>query len=301
MLSHGLTGVHDAALSPSDVEFFTLLDQGKVLPGENRRRTAKGQSRLPMRLYGMVGCEPTNAWCGDGIERYEGERFTVRCVPFSLPVFVARSIFALDAMIRVREVFADLVRLSSAAKIFTDGALGSWGAAMHEPYSDAPDKTGILISPAEAIQPLVERWVAKVCRFLRRFLLPSSLLLRRASPFSPPRRLCSAPFPSFSPLLFTPDRNRTHCTSTSQGFQVNSHGIGDRANTVVLDAYEAVLRNLTAQRLRKAEGAVTEAEMRVTQKTVRLRNEHTQILVRCFSISSPPLCPFPPKLLLLRC
>lgn len=25
----------------------------------------------------------------------------------------------------------------SAAKIFTDGALGSWGAAMHEPYSGA--------------------------------------------------------------------------------------------------------------------------------------------------------------------
>ncbi|GAA5858682.1 hypothetical protein JCM8547_001419 [Rhodosporidiobolus lusitaniae] len=189
MLAAGLTGVHDAALSPADVAFLRTLDQGEPLAGEQNRKRTKGElSRLPVRIYGMVGCEPTNAWCGDEIERYGGERFTVR-----------------------------------AAKIFTDGALGSWGAAMHEPYSDAPEKKGFLISPAEAIQPLVERWVAK-------------------------------------------------------GFQVNSHGIGDRANTVVIDAYEAVLRNLTAQRTGRVENEVTDEEIRETQRELRLRNEHTQIL-----------------------
>ncbi|GAA5827663.1 hypothetical protein JCM11251_001776 [Rhodosporidiobolus azoricus] len=184
MLHAGLTGVHDAALSPSDVSFFRTLDEGNALLGEKKRVGRDLKSRLPMRVYGMVGCEPTNAWCGEEVERYEGERFTVR-----------------------------------AAKIFTDGALGSWGAAMHEPYSDAPDKKGILISPAEDIQPLVEK-----------------------------------------------------------GFQVNSHGIGDRANTVILDAYENVLRNLTAKRLGKGEMQVTEEEVRETQREVRLRNEHAQIM-----------------------
>ncbi|GAA6039999.1 hypothetical protein JCM8097_002660 [Rhodosporidiobolus ruineniae] len=189
MLSHGLTGVHDAALSPSDIAFFRALDRGEALEGENRASVRTGgKSRLPVRVYGMVGCEPTNAYCGDEVERYEGERFTVR-----------------------------------AAKIFTDGALGSWGAAMHEGYSDAPEKKGILISPAEDIQPLVEKWVNK-------------------------------------------------------SFQVNSHGIGDRANTVVLDAYEGVLRQLSARRLGKDEREVTNEEMRETQGEVRLRNEHTQIL-----------------------
>ncbi|GAA6011591.1 hypothetical protein JCM10207_002671 [Rhodosporidiobolus poonsookiae] len=186
MLSAGLTGVHDAALSPADIAFFRTLDEGRALKGEKPR--ARGESRLPVRLYGMVGCEPTNSWCGDEVERYEGERFSVR-----------------------------------AAKIFTDGALGSWGAAMLEPYSDAPDKTGILISPAEDIQPLVEKWIAK-------------------------------------------------------GFQVNSHGIGDRANRVILDAYENVLRNLTSERTGKALEEVTDAELRETQKVVRLRNEHSQIM-----------------------
>lgn len=46
-----------------------------------------------------------------------------------------------------------------------------------------------------------------------------------------------------------------------KGFQVCSHAIGDRANTVVLDAYEKAL----------PEG--------VTARELRLRIEHAQILV----------------------
>ncbi|BGP19977.1 hypothetical protein JCM10213v2_008108 [Rhodosporidiobolus nylandii] len=197
MLAAGLTGVHDAALSPSDLAFFRALDEGRALPGETRRGRSK--SRLPVRVYGMVGCEPTNAWCGEEVERYEGERFTLR-----------------------------------AAKIFTDGALGSWGAAMHEPAdmltlagldADAPDKKGLLISPAEEIQPLVKKWVEK-------------------------------------------------------GFQVNSHGIGDRANTVILDAYENILKNLTSRRTGKTVEQLTEEEIKETQRRTRFRNEHSQIMTQ---------------------
>jgi hypothetical protein len=84
MLAHGLTGVHDAALSPADIAFFRTLDEGKPLVGEiGRKRTARGESRLPVRIHGMVGCVPTNAWCGDEVERYEGERFALRFVFFS--------------------------------------------------------------------------------------------------------------------------------------------------------------------------------------------------------------------------
>ncbi|BGP43318.1 hypothetical protein JCM10450v2_007468 [Rhodotorula kratochvilovae] len=174
MLQHGLTSVHDAALSPADVRFLRALDE---------------QGRLPVRVYGFVGCEPTNAWCGDeeGVERYDGDRFTLR-----------------------------------AAKIFTDGALGSWGAAMHEPYSDAPDKKGFLITEEEQLEPLIAKWIAK-------------------------------------------------------GFQVNSHGIGDRANTVVLDIYERALRNLTAADGRDPDN---DEELRRTQRRERFRVEHAQILTK---------------------
>ncbi|GAA5989840.1 hypothetical protein JCM10908_002341 [Rhodotorula pacifica] len=172
MLSTGLTSVHDAALSPADVRFLRDLDQ---------------KGKLPIRIYGMVGCAPTNSWCGDeeGVEVYEGEKLIVR-----------------------------------AAKIFTDGALGSWGAAMHEPYTDAPDKRGFLITPEEELRVLMGKWVKK-------------------------------------------------------GFQLCSHGIGDRANTVVLDIYESLLRNMTFSQGRDGND---DAEVRKTQAVVKWRVEHAQIL-----------------------
>lgn len=53
----------------------------------------------------------------------------------------------------------------------------------------------------------------------------------------------------------------TASTPPSQGFQVNSHAIGDRANSVILDAYEdALLASQSAD--------------------LRLRIEHAQIMVR---------------------
>ncbi|SDA05261.1 BZ3501_MvSof-1269-A2-R1_Chr12-1g03245 [Microbotryum saponariae] len=111
MLNLGLTSVHDASLSLSDINFLRKIDQ---------------EGRLPIRIYGMVSCEPLNSYCGEKVTKYKGERFEVRAV-----------------------------------KIFTDGALGSWGAAMKEDYSDRKGEKGILISPEEEIGPLVKKWIDK--------------------------------------------------------------------------------------------------------------------------------------------
>lgn len=47
-------------------------------------------------------------------------------------------------------------RLSAAAvKLFADGALGSWGAAMLEPYTDKPESQGLLIYTAEELATAV--------------------------------------------------------------------------------------------------------------------------------------------------
>ncbi|KAE9403745.1 hypothetical protein BT96DRAFT_964408 [Gymnopus androsaceus JB14] len=43
-------------------------------------------------------------------------------------------------------------------KLFTDGALGSWGAALLEPYSDKPDTTGIMRSTPKALSDLVKQF-----------------------------------------------------------------------------------------------------------------------------------------------
>ena len=73
-----------------------------------------------------------------------------------------------------------------AVKLYADGALGSRGAALLEPYSDDPGNSGLLVTPPDEI--------LEAARF-----------------------------------------------ALAHGFQAATHAIGDRANRVVLDAYEKAL------------------------------------------------------------
>lgn len=50
-----------------------------------------------------------------------------------------------------------LIDFLLTVKIFGDGALGSFGAAMKEPYSDNPSERGILISDEASFQPLFKQ------------------------------------------------------------------------------------------------------------------------------------------------
>jgi len=70
-----------------------------------------------------------------------------------------------------------------SVKLFADGALGSFGAALLEPYSDRADNWGILTFPPQVISKLVQQFV-------------------------------------------------------QNGWQTNVHCIGDRANRIVLNAFE---------------------------------------------------------------
>ncbi len=74
-------------------------------------------------------------------------------------------------------------------KLYADGALGSRGAALLDPYADDPKNSGLLLSPPDHIRDVATR-------------------------------------------------------ALRQGFQVNTHAIGDRGNRVVLDAYEAALNTV---------------------------------------------------------
>jgi predicted amidohydrolase YtcJ len=70
-----------------------------------------------------------------------------------------------------------------AVKVWLDGALGSRGAALHAPYCDDPDNTGLLLVPPDELAAVVRE-------------------------------------------------------AAGRGFQVCVHAIGDRANTLALDAFE---------------------------------------------------------------
>ncbi len=79
-----------------------------------------------------------------------------------------------------------------AIKLVADGALGSRGAALLEPYADEPGNSGLLILSEDEIYRIAREALAA-------------------------------------------------------GFQVNTHAIGDRANRVVLNAYERALREFPSR------------------------------------------------------
>ena len=82
-----------------------------------------------------------------------------------------------------------------SVKLYSDGALGSRGAAMIEPYSDDPGNRGLLFADQQEF-------------------------------------------------------NETMMTTASAGFQTNVHAIGDRANRVILNAFEHIRDELGNQGLR---------------------------------------------------
>ena len=44
-----------------------------------------------------------------------------------------------------------------SVKLFADGALGSWGAALKAPYTDKPDTRGFLLVPPQTLHKQVEK------------------------------------------------------------------------------------------------------------------------------------------------
>lgn len=78
---------------------------------------------LTLRIYAMVDCPPMNGYCRDQVPRLENYA---------------------NGLLSVRSV-----------KLFADGALGSWGAAMIEDYEDRPGNRGSMLLEYERLEELV--------------------------------------------------------------------------------------------------------------------------------------------------
>jgi predicted amidohydrolase YtcJ len=148
----------------------SLTDAGQPLAVIELYRRAAAAGRLRTRLYVMASGLETMRALDRPLVGLGGGRLTVRAV-----------------------------------KLFADGALGSRGAALLEPYSDDPGNSGLLLTPPERL--------LEAARF-----------------------------------------------ALAHGFQVGTHAIGDRANRIVLDAYEKALGE------------------RPERQDARWRVEHAQIL-----------------------
>jgi predicted amidohydrolase YtcJ len=87
------------------------------------------KGRLPLRVYAMLdGANPVliDEWLKRGPEIDQQHRLTIRSV-----------------------------------KVFADGALGSRGAALFEPYTDAPNTRGMITTPVAALLDLTRRCLAR--------------------------------------------------------------------------------------------------------------------------------------------
>lgn len=113
-------------------------------------------------------------------------------------------------------------------KLVSDGALGSRGAALLEPYSDDPGNCGLMIIPEAEIAELCEQAIAagfQVCthaigdRANREVLNAYERALSRQPPFDHRFRvehaqiLTASDLPRFKQLNVLPSMQATHCTS----------------------------------------------------------------------------------------
>ena len=184
--------IRDSANNPTGV----LVDNAQAVVG----RVIPAASPAELREQTLAAIAEANRWGltgihdagvdAPGIDVYEAlakeGRYNLRNY-----VMVRASDSVLDAYMRrgpQQRLYGGRLWIR-AIKLVADGALGSRGAALLEPYSDDPGNTGLLTTPPERIKSVAVR-------------------------------------------------------ALRAGFQVNVHAIGDRANRIVLDQFEAALREV---------------------------------------------------------
>jgi len=184
--------IRDSANNPTGV----LVDNAQGIVG----RVIPANSRAELREQTLAAIAEANRWgltgihdagvAPEGIAVYEElakeGRYNLRNY-----VMVRSSDSVLDAFMQrgPQKALYDGRLWIRAIKLVADGALGSRGAALLEPYSDDPGNTGLITTPPERIRSVAVR-------------------------------------------------------ALKAGFQVNVHAIGDRANRIVLDQFEAALREV---------------------------------------------------------
>ncbi|TPX16949.1 uncharacterized protein E0L32_003511 [Thyridium curvatum] len=91
------------------------------------RDMSQDSSDWTLRVHAMLECKERNTFCPDE----------------------ASAVRHQDDFLSIRSV-----------KLFGDGALGSWGSAMLDPYTDRPDTTGSLLVNASTLTSLAASWSA---------------------------------------------------------------------------------------------------------------------------------------------
>ncbi|PBP28539.1 amidohydrolase 3, partial [Diplocarpon rosae] len=114
----GIVGVGDAGMRPNDVAILESLAE-------------KGE--LTLRINVMLECAERNTFCPEEIGR-------------------------LKLLKRREQGLGGKMLMLGGVKLFADGALGSWGAALLEPYQDKRETKGTMLINETALQSVVTQW-----------------------------------------------------------------------------------------------------------------------------------------------
>ncbi|KAK4159342.1 amidohydrolase 3 [Cladorrhinum sp. PSN259] len=129
-------------------------------PGKERRKEWVGSAMRELNKVGIVGMHDAGVLPEDvGMyeemaEEGQKEKWTVRV--YAMYECPERNTFCPDLVKKVERDDGTLKVRS--VKLFADGALGSWGSAMLEPYSDKPETSGSLLVNASTLTTLARQW-----------------------------------------------------------------------------------------------------------------------------------------------
>ncbi|KAI4598785.1 hypothetical protein KJ359_002677 [Pestalotiopsis sp. 9143b] len=109
----------------NEVGLVGMADAG-VSPGNAALfKELAGTKDWTLRVYAMLECDERNTFCPENAQKHVRD----------------------DGFLSIQSV-----------KLFADGALGSWGSAMIEPYSDRPDTSGSLLINGTQLAHVTKLW-----------------------------------------------------------------------------------------------------------------------------------------------
>ncbi|MDZ7772116.1 MAG: amidohydrolase [Balneolaceae bacterium] len=174
---------------------MSLITSQIPAPSKQERDQALSLALQQMRSHGLTSVHDAGIGL-DSWERYkrfvDGDSLTTRIYAMYRGTGDTFEQLAADGPVNS---YADDMLALRSVKLSIDGALGSRGAALLEPYSDDPGNRGLLFHSQEEVNGMVMK-------------------------------------------------------VASAGWQMNVHAIGDRANRVILNAFEAARDSLGEQGLR---------------------------------------------------
>jgi predicted amidohydrolase YtcJ len=130
---------------------------------KNSVATLKSQLDVAGEHLLSVGITSTHdAGVGENVYEYYQQRVAEHSMPVRIYAMISASEPNLTSLLNLGFVQDQYDYLSiRSVKAYSDGALGSRGAALLAPYSDAPDNSGLLLTREQDIKPLMDLVLGK--------------------------------------------------------------------------------------------------------------------------------------------